>query len=212
MINYFDTFPKEFYTSNNSSTGLDIVTNITSRIQFNTKIKTNGASFYDYIVSDGETPEQISHKFYGESNKHWIILMMNDIIHPQFDWPLNINSFDEYVNTKYTVLANNSMSGTDWSRSNVYEYRKVETRTNPITKDAIRKIVILDANTYANTTNSTNEYTLQSGQTIIVRIEKSTINYYDYEYNLNENKRRIKILRPEYVNVVERELQDKFSR
>jgi sulfur carrier protein ThiS len=212
MINYFDSFPKEFYTTNNSSTGLDIVTNITSRIEFDKKVKTNGSSYYDYVVSDGETPEQLSHKFYGQSNKHWIILMMNDIVHPQFDWPLNMNSFESFVNTKYTPQANNTMTGTDWARSNVFAYRRVETRTNSITKDSIRKTIRLDANTYSNTVNSTNEYTLQSGQKIIVKVEKNIVTYYDYESIINESKRRIKILRPEYVDMVERELQDKFTR
>jgi len=52
-------------------------------------------------VKDGETPELLAHDFYGDANRHWIILLANDIIDPFYDWVLQDIHLSKYVTKKY---------------------------------------------------------------------------------------------------------------
>ena len=102
MAQFFNYYPKTFYSSNTNSTGIDTVTNIITRFSFEDTLKQNSAAFYKYSIKDSDTPEIIADKFYGDSERHWIVLLFNDIIDPQFEWPLQYSTFIEYVNNKYT--------------------------------------------------------------------------------------------------------------
>ena len=103
MARFFNYFPKTVYTANTNSPGLDTVTNIISRFGFEQKLKDNSAAFYKYSIQDSDTPEIIAHKYYDNSERHWIVLLFNDIIDPQFDWPLRYENFIKFVDTKYTA-------------------------------------------------------------------------------------------------------------
>jgi hypothetical protein len=211
MIKYFQTLPKEFYFQGDEASSLDIVTNITSLVSINGDLKNNGVAFYDYLVEDGETPEIVAHKFYGNSNKHWIILMMNDIAHPQFDWPLSTNSLELYIDKKYEAQANNTMSGLQWAKTNTKTYYKIVRRKNVNVNSVDVSYIEIDYNTFANTSYVKNEYTLKNGNRIDIESNATYITYYTHEVSVNDKKRRIKILKPEYVEMVENELQDKFT-
>jgi hypothetical protein len=69
----------------------------------------------------------------------------------------------------------------------------------------------VDANTYANVVESSVVKTLALGQTITVAVTKETKSYYDYEVQLNESKRRIKILKPEFVSPIEQQIKNVFN-
>ena len=58
-----------------------------------------GFDYYD--VKDGETPEMIAHKYYGDVNLHWTILVVNDIIDYYEDWPMSVQRFEQFVKDKY---------------------------------------------------------------------------------------------------------------
>lgn len=211
MIKYFQTLPKEFYFQGDESSSLDIVTNITSLVSINGDLKNNGVAFYDYLVEDGETPEIVAHKFYGNSNKHWIVLMMNDIAHPQFDWPLSTNSLELYIDKKYEAQANNTMSGLQWAKTNTKTRYKIVRKKYLNTNSIDVSYIEIDSNTFANTSYVKNEYTLKNGNRIDIESNATYITYYTHEVSVNDKKRRIKILKPEYVEMVENELQDKFT-
>jgi hypothetical protein len=208
-MDFFEYLPKEYYLLEDNKSSLDVVTNITSRFKIADAVKTNASTFYDYVVSDGETPENLAHRFYGNSNKHWVILMMNDIVHPQFDWPKNDISLNKFIEKKYEVEANGSPV-LSWSKSNIKSYYRVEKRSNPISKLARREVIEVDANTYANVITSSSNITLESGDVIVYSTEKLNESYYDYENRLNESKRKIKVLKPEYIDAVVRELEELY--
>jgi hypothetical protein len=208
-MDFFEYLPKEYYILEDNKNSLDVVTNITNRFKINDAIKTNASSFYDYVVADGETPENLAHRFYGNSNKHWVILMMNDIVHPQFDWPMSDTSLNKFIETKYEVEANGSPV-LSWTKSNTKAYYRIEKRSNPISKLARREVIEIDANTYANVITSSSNITLESGDVIVYSTEKLTESYYDYENKMNESKRKIKVLKPEYVDAVVRELEELY--
>lgn len=205
MAKYFNYFPTTFYNSSNTSLSLDTVTNIIARFSFENELKENSAIFYPYDIQDGDTPEIIANKYYGSPEKHWVVLMFNDIIDPQYDWPLDQRTFITYVNDKYSAngAANTTVqSGIVWAQStnNVKTYYKTVARvSSEPNRETITEQIEIDANTYANVTTSSSTYTLQNGKIITETVSKSKLTYYDYEVEQNESKRKIKLLKAEYV-------------
>ena len=86
-------------------------------------------------------------------------------------------------------------------------YFKIETKTNTTTGLYKQDRIRLDANTYANVVISDTSYTLSDKTPLRVVVSKETQTYYDYEIELNENKRNITILKPEFLVDIEEEFK-----
>lgn len=215
MANFFNYYPLTFYTVDANTTSLDTVTNIISRFAFENSLKENSAAFYKYNIKDTDTPESIASKYYNNPERHWIVLLFNDIIDPQYDWPLNYNNFVEYVDKKYAANgASNTtvQSGLAWAQSinNIHSYYQVNTRTvSTSTADnkTIKEKIQVTANVYANVIQSTRTFTLENGAVVTEKVTKEKLTYYDYEMQVNESKRTIKLLKPEFAGSVVEEFK-----
>jgi hypothetical protein len=205
MSKYFNFFPKVLYTSDEKTS--DIVNNITARFNFEESFKTNTAVSYEYDVKDSDTPEIIADKFYGDSERHWIVLLFNDIMDPQFDWPMDYKTLISFIDEKYKTNANVGQSGSNWAQSHTQSYYKIETRTVISTNSVNVNTVEVDANTYANIASSSSTVTLADGKVITIAISRDSQSYYDYEMELNESKRKIKLLKTEFVPAIEEEFR-----
>ena len=208
MSKYFSYFPKTVYTLDSSNA--DAVTSIVSRFAFESSFRNNTAVYYEYNIQDSDTPEIIANKFYGDSEKHWVVLMLNQIIDPQFDWPLDQRTIISFINEKYSANASAGQSGITWAQANIHSYYKVETRTTNSTNTELQTKLQVDSNTYANVAASTTNLLLEDGNSITITISKETKTYYDYEVEQNETKRTIKLLKPEFVSPIEDELRAVF--
>jgi len=211
MAKYFNYFPKTFYTSDNNSSGVDSVTNIISRFAFEQQLKENSSAFYPYQIQDSDTPEIIADKYYDSPERHWIVLLFNDIIDPQFDWPLNTRVLINYIDAKYTAngAANDPVkTGLAWAMdpNNVQAYLKIITTTSSDGLITVNKYQ-LDGNTYQNTASVVNTYTTANNENVTIKITKETRSYYDYEVEENEKKREIKLIKKEFVPEIEKEFR-----
>jgi hypothetical protein len=99
-MSYFDKFPRVDYTFDNGSTTKRAV-DITKRVGFKSYIKKNSEFFAEYQVSDGDTPEVVANKIYGDSGLHWVVMLFNDVINPYYDWPLSQRNLEAYSFNKY---------------------------------------------------------------------------------------------------------------
>ena len=216
MAKFFNFYPTTAYTNSNESTSYDIVTNIIARFAFEKSLKENSALFYSYDIQDGDTPEIIANKYYGSPEKHWIVMLFNDIVDPQYDWPLTDRNLIVYINDKYSAngaASNPSKSGIAWAQSNIKTYYKIVTRVNSNpTRDTIVEKIEVDANTYANVSVTTATYTLQDNSRITESITKQPLYYYDYETEVNEGKRKITLLKDNFVTGTGATLMDEFKR
>ena len=72
-----------------------LVTDLMTRIKVRDKV-INEISLYDkYDVKNGETPENIAFKHFGDPELHWVILLTNNITDRYYDWPLSEQAFEE---------------------------------------------------------------------------------------------------------------------
>ena len=100
-MSYFNIFPKILYDLKKD--GNDVLTvDFFRRLKIRSKVL-NEAILYDlYDVQEGDTPESIAFKHFGDSKLHWVILLTNNINDRYYDWPLTTNEFENYLNEKYT--------------------------------------------------------------------------------------------------------------
>ena len=75
---YFKQFPTIPYDSKGTGE-FKSVKNLLRRVGIRAKVKTNSMLFDTYDVRNGETPESLADKLYGDSEYHWIIMLVNDI-------------------------------------------------------------------------------------------------------------------------------------
>ena len=213
MAKYFNFFPKTSYYKSKDSTSLDVVTNITSRFNFDDRLKQNASTYYKYKIKDCDTPEILASKIYGSPEKHWIILAMNNIVDPLYEWPLGQRTIGKFIESKYSSpsyanTASTGVTGLEWATNNTQAYYKIETRTDTSTGLYRQDKIRLDANTYANVVISDTNYTLEDGTPLRIVVSKETKTYYEYETELNENKRNITILKPEFAIDIEAEFKN----
>ena len=221
MANFFNYYPKTYYTSGaNNVTSLDTVTNLIARFGFEKELKENSSTFYPYKIKDSDTPEIIAAKYYDSPERHWIVLLFNDIIDPQYDWPLRSNQFIRYVSDKYTAngaVDNPPMTGLAWAQSQAHphSYYKITTRTQTLYNSeskTVTETIRIDEATHTALLVTSNTFTLNDGTQIVEKVTKSIKTHYEYEDDLNESKREIRLLRKEYVSPVLEEFKKIISR
>lgn len=228
---YFQKFPVTYYSLDDRST-VQVVTNITLRNVIGDEIKNNFAVFDEYDIKEGETPELVADKFYSNPSYHWVVLHMNDILDPRYGWLLSQNDLNKYVEQKYNninaphhyedgngvningnvylnsgsafvnisagdVVLNNTNVGLGVVTSKISDSTIIVTVTNGgfIAGDQL----LLGSNANVSTTITSTSI-----------IEGTPITNYEYEDAINESKRRIKILKPQYLDSLDQEFTSKI--
>jgi hypothetical protein len=215
MALYFDKFPVLLYNIEGKRLSTyQATTNIFFRIRVIREILANISAYYEYLISDSDTPEILADKVYGNPEAHWLILMTNDIVDPQYGWPLNSTNFNNYIIKKYGSIAN--------AQIQIHHYEKVVTREEQLTGIVTESRFTVNEDKLTNNTldvpydyyenlpetQEVNIYNLQNGRTVVEIIRRDAITCYDYEDDLNEKKRSIKIIKPEYYGQIVREFDE----
>lgn len=101
---YFKNFDKIYYDYEiNGQKELIVVTDIVKNVRFRKEILANISMYDEYDIMDGETPEIIAEKIYGNPNYHWIIMLVNERYDYLNDFPLPQYELEAYVKEKYGV-------------------------------------------------------------------------------------------------------------
>jgi hypothetical protein len=195
-MQYFDSLPKMLYSDAGGNS--KVMTNIMARVSIIPQILNNPAVYYEYDIQDGDTPEIIAHKYYGDSYRYWLVLFANQLMDPQWDWPLSGNELSAYLVEKYGVGYN--------TYTEIHHYEKIITQFDYGTNTTTTNKVTVDEDTYNAIVSQTNVFSLPTGD-VSITVDKLAVSVYDYELDLNEQKRSIKILNTAYVNQVEEEFK-----
>ena len=97
---YFSQFPVIIYDSVGNE-DFKIVTHLLKRVALGSKAKAVSALFDTHDVRSGETPEMIAHKLYGDSEYHWVVLLVNNITDRYHQWPMNNRQFLAHIDERY---------------------------------------------------------------------------------------------------------------
>ena len=158
---YFRKFPLMAYDIAGNNTW-KLLPNILRRVKLRSGLRTGSFLFDAYDVKEGERPEDIAYRVYGDTELHWVILMTNNITDSYYQWPLTQPQFQEYLKDKYGAGSEDAVhhyeitqtSGPTSSRdySHMVECNSDETNPSIITnrqyeqrkQDEYRQIRLLD--------------------------------------------------------------------
>lgn len=183
--NLFESFPRISYTLDDGESE-QVVVDIFKRIVLSKEFQENSSFFESYEVLHGETPEELSYRFYGTQSLYWLILMTNNIIDPRFEWPLSEENLLKVVEDKYggenNIFAiNRAVNSKGYQIETFFVLSEESTHTNPIR-------VTIEADGI--------NYPLAFDEPLDLAGYESN---YDVEQTNNEINRSIKVLKPEIV-------------
>jgi hypothetical protein len=193
-MQYFDTLPKIIKTDTNGNSSLMV--NLMARCSVIPEILKNPLVYYSYDIQEGDTPEIIAYKYYGNSYRYWIVLYVNEIMDPQWQWPMQSSVFESYVSDKYNFN----------TKTTIHHYEKIITKVDSRTNTTTIDNYIIDQQSYNNLQTGVFERSMATGQFSITTSRK-IVSYYDYEYDLNESYRNIKLLNSIYVGELEKQFK-----
>lgn len=81
-------------------TTLQILTDITTNVRVRKEVLENVTLYDEYDILEGETPEMIAEKIYGNPELHWVIMIVNQRYDHYRDFPLTSQELEQHcVNT-----------------------------------------------------------------------------------------------------------------
>ena len=182
---YFRQLPELDYPSldNNRTSVYDFQTvkNLFKRAIVRNDIFDEITAFTKYSVEGDERPDQIAYDFYKDSGLDWVILTTNNIIHVRDEWPMSNRDFLTYLNEKYSSE----------QLSNIHHY---ETK---IIRDSNGKLIQPEGLTVPE------DHSITFIDNGVLRTESklTSFTFLEHETSLNDKKRDINILRPEYLTL-----------
>ena len=228
---FFDHFPTLQYDIEKAGRRRkDTITDVFFRFKFKDAIKKRKVAYFPYIISRNETPEMIADKTYGDPSLHWIVLMVNDIVDPHTDWYMDEEVFSRFINKKYGSYATASNTIHHYLQevsTQIIGYRNEGGRR--VFSNTYSQIDATDLQTEANTTfptvyptipyaaydsmaDASFEYTTTpSNQQVEVCTRRIAVSCYEWEYERNEQRQKIKLVYPETVAQIKQEFDQLVS-
>ena len=190
-IDFFKELSKIVYVSDRDDAyNVKVATNILKRIQVTLEGKFHRSFYYPYDIKEGETPEIIAYKYYGSPKYHWLILLANDMVDPHWDWPMDRNQFEQYVAEKYGSLPS--------AVSTIAYHETLEQRAAVDAYGYTEGDILLDGGIQCNS-----NFTYSSAGETFESIDcVKAVYQYQYEEDLNEKKRTIRVIDKQYLTVI----------
>ena len=140
-MTFFSRFPMMIYDVKNND-NYKLLPDILRRVKLRSAIRGSSMLFDTYDVRNGERPEDIAFKWFGNAELHWVILMTNNVTDRYYDWPLDEYNFQQFVADKYS------------NPDGIHHYETTQTSGN--TKIKIEVVNDVDEDAYTGLTPITN--------------------------------------------------------
>ena len=185
-MNYFDLYPNvelpSFSDKRNSSNDTIVLKNLFKRGKIRDDIYGNVTAFSKYYIEGDDRPDNVAHKIYENERLDWVVLISNNIINVQNEWPMGQRDFRKYLDNKYDPI--------QLSQIHHYETNEIRDIEGNI---LLQKGLVVDSDfTYSYSTDG-----IRNDVNSVI-----SISYLDYEIKKNDDKRVINLLRPEYVGTI----------
>ena len=197
MSNYFKKVPNFDYVSRLPDAKIsDYITvkNLFKRGKLDDDIFQDLTVFTKYEIRGNDRPDNVANKVYDDPDLDWVVLLSNNIINIQSEWPLPQRDFDRYLLDKYETYE---------KLNDVHHYETLECKN-------IAGAVIVPKGLWVESDYSVTYYDWYAG----VEITKSSsdivvsVTNYEYEDEKENEKRNIYILKPKYLNIIKDDLKE----
>ena len=168
--------------------------NLFKRGKLREDILKNLQFFEKYKIIGDERPDQIALNYYDSESLDWIVLLTNNIIDVRSEWPLGNDAFQNYLLDKYLTE--------EEIYRGIHHYETVEIQNDSA-------YVVLKPGLRVQSNFTFTYYDEISERYVTPDNIIKAVSNYEYELELENNKRNIYLLKAQYLNVVFNDL-DKF--
>jgi hypothetical protein len=190
MAQYFDYVPNFEYVSRLTDAkkinDYVEVKNLFKRGIIRPDIFGNLAYFSKYKIIGDERPDEVANKIYNNSDLDWLVLLSNNVINQVEEWPLDQQSFQNYLVSKYG------------SEENIHAVHHYE--SNEI-KDSVGRVVF-PGGLEVPQNISVDWYDSGIGEERTSTAFTYAVTNYTYEERKQNDRRSIYVIKEEYVGLV----------
>jgi hypothetical protein len=196
MPNYFRYIPKFEYVTRNAEEQIiseyEPVKNLFKKAKLREDIFRDLSHFTKYQIVGYDRPDNVADKVYGDEKLDWVILLANNILNIQEEWPLTNDAFNEYLTSKY---------GTQDKIFGIHHYESTEVKNN-------LGAIIVPAGLEVPRNYSVTFYEETLKQMITLSNIVTEVTNYQYEFDRETNKRNIYVLKRKYLNIILNDMDD----
>ena len=189
---YFRNLPNFEYVNRTSSddgrssNDYTTVKNLFKRGKLREDIFQNTTIFTKYTIEGDDRPYNVANKIYGDPNLDWVVLVANNIVNIQSEWPMSQADFNTYLDEKYDSTT---------TTSDIHHYEANEVADS-------NGVFIIPQGMRIGVGQSVSFYDFWNDQQITATNIALPVTNLDYEIKLNNNKRNIYILKTKYLGIV----------
>lgn len=134
-MKYFENFPKvQYVLEDNEGRKFPVdVSDIFIRFRILDKINKDPFAYYDYMFVDGDRPDTIADKYYGDPQYAWLVMLSNFFADFQYDFPVTQDILEDNIKAKYNIT--------------------IEEATQTIIQYEIEDRIVVDEQTFINSTD-----------------------------------------------------------
>jgi len=199
MANYFSYLPNFEYVnripSEQSISSYTEVKNLFKRVKLNNDLFQNLTNFTKYQIVGDERPDNVSNKIYGTPNYDWIILLSNNIINIQDEWPMSNRTFELYMNKKYGVT----------NYDGIHHYETIEV------KDSSNNFTVLKKGLEVPSDYSITFFDGALGKESTITNTNVGVTNFEYESKIQDEKRSIFLLRSDLIQTVIKNIKSEMK-
>ena len=211
--------------------GTDLATNILARCKIKEYLKSMPAMYYVYTLTDDDRADILADNLYGNYKYTWLIYYANDIVDPTLDWPYSELEFRKYIDHKYGswMAADQSLyqyineegfvvDWTTWANDVIQTMNGI---VQPYASDTIINLIssfgTQKAKILAMSGSLVTEIQFLFDNTLngVLSVDtggKYVITSLQHELDVNEEKRKIKLIDERYVPQICEEMKNLMKR
>ena len=176
---YFEQFPKIAYDVLGTN-DFKLTPDIFRRVKTRSKILNNVVLLDDYDIQEGDSPETVAFKAYGDAKYFFVVCLVNNIVNRYYDWPLDEYNFQQFVKDKYD------------NAESIHHYEKIQSSGKQKGDGPSDYSHMVEVNS--------------------TELGAGAVSNIEYERRLQDKKRTIKMLEPQYLNAFVTEFKKMINR
>ena len=197
MSNYFKQVPNLEYVSrlpNAKISDYITVKNLFKRGNLADDIFQDLTIFTKYEIKGDDRPDNVANKVYQDPDLDWVILLANNIINIQSEWPMPQRDFDRFLIDKYETYE---------KLNDVHHYETLECKN-------LTGAVVVPKGLWVESDYSVTYYDWYAGAEMTKSSSDIVVSVTNYEYedNLENEKRNIYLLKARYLNIIKDDLKE----
>ena len=191
MSEFFQHYPQiDYNITGTAPPKFKTAINIMTRAKLRNVIMNDVVQYFPYSIPEAERPDLTSFKIYGDVKFTWLIFLINDILDPIYDWPLQTRDLVNFIKDKYGTI--------NAAKDTIHHYEQ-------IVRPRVEATGITDAVPLAKIEVDETTYNALAAE------NRNIVYCYNWELDRNESKRDIKLINVMYVGDILSEHAEKLG-